>query len=132
MIIKKLNLLYVKMMFLSAALIDVNDELEGTNVYRQRVKFLSKELGKELEKVTGGMDKVYEQDELSSHHAYKAISDIAESISQMTLNDWLHMRNWLGEYLKRPDSVRILNKAQIKTFEKYELKEDIEINEPNN
>lgn len=124
--INKLNLMYVKMMFLGCALLEVNDELQATNVYRHRLKKLSNELMAELEKVSGkDLTVLHQKDEDSSFQASKAIYDIAGFIAQGTMNDWLHIRNWLIEYFEKPDVERIMNKATIEPLRKFKANDII-------
>lgn len=112
--------MYVKMMFLSSALLEVNDELQCTNVYRHRLKKLSNELSEELLKVMGkDFTMMHHKDDGGCLSADIAISDISSMLAQMTLNDWLHTRDWVSKYLETPDVERLLNKAAVAPIQVY-------------
>jgi hypothetical protein len=109
--IPKMAIMYAKAQFLACALLQVNDELEGTTEYRHNLKFHLKGLTTEIEKKLEGLNEFHRIDPENSLNAASAIEDIAYMVSQMTMNDWLHTRQWMIDYLAQPDDVRMKNQA---------------------
>lgn len=112
-ILTKEALMYVKMQFVACALLEINDELSETEAYKQKIKFHGRELVKEIEKDLKGLNQFHLMDPTNSIHVSSAIEDIAKMVARMTLNDWLHLRAWMIQYLEQPDEVRIQNKASL-------------------
>ena len=120
--------MYVKFLFAAELLQHVLDELEGTPVYRHAVKQRVRMTQEELQKVLGKeYEELYRKDELSAQHSGKAIDEICTMLSEMTLNDWLHVRNAMIDYMKTPVVERMKNRARIEDFIHSKMPEVVDL-----